>query len=366
MIAHIGKINTKKINVVLFILVILLFISDFNSQEKPADIVSLAFAGDLFIQSQLFKSYYDPNTKSYYFPEDIFEDIKEFINKDFSFIVIDTPVATLYPPSGYPLYNAPIEMLDTLKKVGFNVMITSGNHSLDKGEKGLITTMENMIKKDLYYVGTNRTKEESNKYLILEKNNIKIGILAYTFSTNGIPLPKGKDYLVNLINKQKIKNDLEKIKNLCDFKIVYLHWGNIEYLDEIEESQKTLAKEIISYGADLIVGSHPHAIKPYENINGKWCFYALGNFFTDQYGVYRPEVKYGFILNISLLKYNDKVNLVSKEIIPIFIWRKKLGKRYEYKILRAEKVKNLPNIDIKDKMYFERVKKILKLEEERL
>ncbi len=356
---------TKTIKTIIFIFILITFLIELYSQESSLKTISLSFVGDLFLQRQLFNSYYDPQRRTYYFPEEIFEDIREYINKDFSFIVIDTPIATnLYPPSGYPLYNAPIEILDPLKRVGFNIMITSGNHSLDKGEGGLITTIENIRKRDLYYVGTNSTKEESKKYLILEKNNIKIGVLAYTFSTNGIPLPKGKKYLVNLIDREKIKKDLDKIKNLCDFKIVYLHWGNIEYLDEVEGWQKRLAREIINHGADLIVGSHPHAIKTYENIAGKWCFYALGNFFTDQYGVYRPEVKYGYILNLYLSKYKDRVSIIKKDIIPIFIWRKNLGGKYEYKILKAEKVKHLSNIDIKDKMYFERVKKILKLEEE--
>ncbi|MGC9002063.1 MAG: CapA family protein [Dictyoglomus sp.] len=343
------------------------FLIDLHSQENSLETISLSFVGDLFIQRQLFNSYYDPQRKTYYFPEEIFEDIREYINKDFSSIVIDTPVATnLCPPSGYPSYNAPIEILDTLKRVGFNIMITSGNHALDKGERGLIATIENIRKRDLYYVGTNSKKEESKKYLILEKNNIKIGVLAYTFSTNGIPLPKGKEYFVNLIDREKIKKDLSKVKNLCDFKIVYLHWGDIEYLDEVEEWQKRLAKEIINYGADLIVGSHPHAIKTYENIEGKWCFYALGNFFTDQYGVYRPEVKYGYILNLYLLKYKERVNIIKKDIIPIFIWRKSLGSKYEYKLLKAEKVKYLSNIDVKDKIYLKRVKKILRLEEEQI
>lgn len=356
----------KIIKIILFILIIIVLEAHLSigENEENTNSITLSFVGDLFLQKHLSNSYYNPKTNNYYFPERIFTDIKDYVNKDFSFIVLDTPITTLYPPSGYPLYNSPVEILDTLKKIGFNVMITAGNHALDKGEKGLIETIENIRKRNLLYVGTNAKKEDREKYLILKKNGIKVGILAYTFSTNGIPLPKGKEFLVNLIDLSIIKNDLKNIKDLCDFIIVYLHWGNIEYLDTIEKSQRRLAKEITNWGADIIVGSHPHVIKAYENINGKWCFYSLGNFFTDQYGLNRPEVKYGYILIITLSKFNKRVYLTDKKIIPTFILRERRKNKFDYKILKAEEVKNLPNIEIKDKIYYERLQSLLLLGED--
>lgn len=342
----------------IFIAILIFFVFKITENHIPSTL-SLSFVGDLFLQRQIFNSYYDPKENKYHFPEKIFEDIKDYINKDFSFIVIDTPIASnIFPPSGYPLYNAPVEILDTLKKVGFNVMITSGNHTLDKGERGLIETIENIRKRNLLWVGTNLREKE--KFLILEKNNIKIGVLAYSFSTNGIPLPRGKEYLVNLINKTIIKKDIHEIKRLCDFTIVYLHWGNIEYLEKIEDDQRNLAREIIEWGADIIIGSHPHTIKPFELINNRWCFYSLGNFFADQYGLKRPEVKFGFILNLTLSKHNKKVYLIDYKTIPIFIWRKYLNKNFEYKILRAEEAMKLPDVEIKDKMYYNKVRTLFK------
>lgn len=353
------KLLTKYIIFAIFII-----LASYKRVENSSpNILSLSFVGDLFLQRQLFNSYYEHKENKYYFPEKIFTDINEYVNKDFSFIVIDTPVASnISPPSGYPLYNAPVEILDTLKKIGFNVMITSGNHSLDKGEKGLIETIKNIKRRGLFYVGTNLSKDE--KFLILEKNHIKIGVLAYTFSTNGIPLPKGKEYLVNLIDKSIIKKDIQIIKNLCDFIIVYLHWGNIEYIDEVEEDQKNLAKGIIDWGADIIIGSHPHAIKPFEKINNKLCFYSLGNFFADQYGLKIPEVKFGLILNLTISKFNKKVHIIDYKTIPVFIWRQSLNKKYEYKVIKAEKVTNLSNIEIKDKLYYNKVRTLLRIEED--
>jgi len=328
-----------------------------ESEEKRA--VTLSFVGDVFIQESIYNSYYDFKRKRYTFSEDIFNDILEFLKKDFSFIVIDTPVASnIYSPSGYPLYNAPVEILDIFKKVGFNIMITSGNHSLDKGEKGVLETINNIKKRGLFYVGTNQSYEESKKYLILEKNNIRIGILAYTFSTNGIQMPRGKEYLINMIDEKRIKRDLEIIKTISDFVIVYLHWGDIEYSDSIENKQRVLANKIINWGADLIVGSHPHSIKPYENINGKWCFYSIGNFFTDQYRLKKPQAKFGLILNFSLIKINGKIFMKDNKVIPIFILREKLKDKYRYKIIRAEKIKELQNI-IEDKLYYDRLKKLI-------
>uniref|UniRef100_A0A7C3MQC2 CapA family protein n=1 Tax=Dictyoglomus thermophilum TaxID=14 RepID=A0A7C3MQC2_DICTH len=350
-------IYKRLIKILLFLFVIVYFTLS-NTYEEEFKNLSLAFAGDLFLQKHLSNSYYDPSSKKYYFPPDIFEEIEEYIRKDFSSIVIDTPIASnIFQVSGYPLFNAPVEILDLLKKSGFNIMILSTNHIFDKGEIGLTATIENIKKRGLYYVGAYTSEEDSKNFLVLSKNGIKVGILAYTFSINGFSLPKNKEYMVNLINEDKIKEDIRKIKNLVDFTIIYLHWGYIEYSEKLESYQKSLAKKIISWGGDLIVGSHPHSVRPYEKINGKWCFYSLGNFFTDQYGLNIPQVKFGLILNITLNKYKNKTFIIRKEIIPIFISKTTKDKNnpHRYKVIKAEKITNLTYVESDSKIYLKKV-----------
>ncbi|HOJ93198.1 MAG TPA: CapA family protein [Dictyoglomaceae bacterium] len=343
----------------IYFIIIIFFCFNPHTQEDVGETLDLAFAGDIFIQRQFFQSYYDSSKKTFLFPQEIFEDIKEEIKKDFSFVVIDTPISESYAPSGYPLYNAPPEILDALKLAGFNVMITSGNHTLDKGERGVIDTINNIKKRNLLYVGSNLSKDDANKILVLEKNGIKLAVLAYTFSTNGINPPQGKSYLVNYINEERIKKDIQNIRKSVDFIIVYLHWGYNQYSEEVEKSQRDLAKKIIKSGADLIVGSHPHAVRPYEKIDDKWCFYSIGNFLTDQYGVEIPQVKFGLILNFSLLKLNGKTFIRDKKITPIFIQRTKSGGKYSYKILKADKINNLKNISTEDKAYLKKLEEML-------
>src|SRR5207237_5618258 len=99
---------------------------------------------------------------------------------------------------GYPLFNAPAQIVDAAKKVGFNIFITANNHAMDKGEKGVINTINNIRARGVPSVGTATSAKEAEKILLINRNNIYMAIMAYSFGTNGIPIPPGKNYLVSL------------------------------------------------------------------------------------------------------------------------------------------------------------------------
>ena len=186
--------------------------------------------------------------------------------------------------SGYPTFNAPYEIGDALFDAGFDVVCHGTNHALDRNKKGIINCLK--FWKDNYpqmaILGIHNSEEDSEEIYIDEVKGIKIAILNYTYGTNGIPLPEGMPYAVDVINREKIKNDLDYAEKNADFTIVCPHWG-IEYMLRENSEQESLAKYMTENGADLIIGTHPHVIEPVEwieadNGNRALCYYSLGNY----------------------------------------------------------------------------------------
>lgn len=188
--------------------------------------------------------------------------------------------------SSYPTFNSPQEVGDALVYAGVDIVSTANNHSLDKGERGLIASLDYLDKIGLPHVGTYRSKEEQQTLTILEEKGIKIAYLSYTYGTNGIPVPKGKDYLVNLIDREKMKEEISRARKEADVVIMSLHWGN-EYQRYPTKEQKQLGQYLIDSGVDIIFGHHPHVLQPMEWAKAKdgrtgLIVYSLGNFLSGQ------------------------------------------------------------------------------------
>ena len=200
----------------------------------------------------------------------------------------------------YPTFNSPQEVGDAMLDAGFNLVSLATNHTLDSGEKAVLKSREYWnTKTDVIAVGSYSSEEERNEIRIGKKNNITYTMLNYTYGTNGIPVPKGKDYLVNVwptdlnINdpdkdteyqnyKQKVKEDIDRVRDKVDVLIVAMHWG-VEYTHEPTEYEKDMAKYLASEGVDVIIGTHPHVIQPIEWIDNTLVIYSLGNFISAQY-----------------------------------------------------------------------------------
>ena len=189
--------------------------------------------------------------------------------------------------TGYPLFNSPTGMGRTLVKEGFDVVLHATNHTLDKGVKGVEHAMEFWKEfPKVSVIGINESVEAQNKVKIKKVKGAKIALLNYTYDTNGIPMPEGKEYLVNLIDEEKIEKDALYAEEKADFTVCFMHWGE-EYHVEASESQTELAKKMCEWGVDLIIGTHPHVLQPVEWItsekgNTALCFYSLGNFVSSQ------------------------------------------------------------------------------------
>ncbi len=133
--------------------------------------------------------------------------------------------------SGYPAFNAPYELGEALVEAGFDVVCHATNHTLDKGQKGVVRCMEfwETNYPEIAVLGVNETAEAQDEIYIYEQDGIRVAILNYTYGTNGIPLPEDMPYVVNLLEEERVVTDLQKAEALADFTVVCPHWGT-EYL----------------------------------------------------------------------------------------------------------------------------------------
>lgn len=229
--------------------------------------------------------------------------------------------------TGYPTFNSPDEFAYAIKDAGFDVLTTANNHCLDRGFTGIERTIKILNDCGAYQTGTFNTEESGNEILIVNEKGIRLGILAYTYGTNGINPPAGKSFCVNYIDLNKIREDVSGAKNLgCDKIIVCIHWGE-EYQRFPNSNQKRIADELFNMGVDIVFGSHPHVIQPMEtrtvsdSDNGEkkvFIIYSMGNFISNQRKRYTDS---GVIVNLQLIK-NKKSNqtIIGKiDFVPTYV-----------------------------------------------
>lgn len=164
--------------------------------------------------------------------------------------------------TGYPRFNSPPELLAALRQAGFDVLTNANNHTLDRGRRGVERTYANLERFGFIHAGTARTPEERDRIAIAEAGGIRIAFLAYTYGTNGIPLPA--PYLVNLIDPRQIAADIARARRAgADLVSVSLHFGN-EYETEPNRQQEDMVDQVLAAGADIVLGHHPHVLQRAE------------------------------------------------------------------------------------------------------
>ncbi len=320
---------------------------EIEEEKVPDDItINMTVTGDVLCHNTNFWDAYDASTDSYDFSY-VFEDIeKYFSSADIAVGTIETSFAGKEAGySNYPTFNSPEELATDLKELGYDVMAMATNHCLDKGYKGLVSTIEELDKAGIKHIGTYKSEEDSKEILIQDVKGIKMAFLNYTYGTNGIPIPTGKEYSVNLIDKDKIKADIEKAKKLnADVICVNMHWGE-EYRQTATPEQEELADFLFQNGVDLILGSHTHCLEPMEKrtvtlADGTkkdgFVIYSLGNFMSGQNANYTRQ---SVILDIQLTKKgkDNTISIDSVKYTPIYMYNIYAGKSMNrFKIMDIE------------------------------
>ncbi|TDT50950.1 CapA family protein [Fonticella tunisiensis] len=303
---------------------------DIVKEEPVRREITILTAGDIMFHNPQIKAAYTGKTYNF---KPSFEEIKPIIEKaDIAIGNFETTINPDKKPSGYPTFNAPVEVLDAIKYAGFDVLTTANNHAMDTGTKGLLNTVEAIKEHGMIPVGTG--KKDDDKFAIVEKNGVNVAILSYTYGTNGIKAPDG---MVNLIDKDKIKSDIERVKNRSDFVLVMLHTGT-EYIRKVEDFQYALFREIADMGADAVIGGHPHVARKSEvySSNGRNVFisYSMGNFISNQTAKYTDI---GTMVELRVVK-TDTAKIEDARVIPVYRSIIKQGGRTIHQVLPAENI----------------------------
>jgi poly-gamma-glutamate synthesis protein (capsule biosynthesis protein) len=289
-----------------------------ESEPRP-DYLTLIAAGDNLFHEAMIRP--DPKTGTYHFNE-YYAEIKALIEPaDIAFVNQETVFGgARYGFSGYPRFNTPAEAGDALAAAGFDVVNHATNHIMDKGEDAVFATMDYWdTLPGVPYLGIHRSGEaRETKKVIIEKNNIRVGFLAYTYGTNGLPVPKNKPYLVSLIDEAAMEKEIGAIRPLCDFLVVSMHWG-AEYRHTPTREQERLARFLADRNVDLILGHHPHVLEPYVYLDrpdgGKTlCFYSLGNFLSGQQS---DITQLGALAYVRIKKSGPTVSIDDMGVIPV-------------------------------------------------
>ena len=255
-----------------------------NKPEAKDEVYKLKLlaTGDGLIHSVIYRSYYKNGVYDF---TDAVKYVKDIVKDyDIAYYNQETPTGDdSIAYSGYPMFYTPSAYVDAMQDVGFNTVSLASNHSLDKGEKGVLNTIKYFKTTNMLYNGMNDSEKMRNNFTIKEKNNITYTMLSYTTKTNGLSTPKGKEYLLNTYDKEQVKKDIEAVRDKVDVLIVAMHWG-IEYIDMPNDEEKEIAEYLSSLGVDIIIGNHPHILQPITKIGDTIVMYSLGNFISNQYG----------------------------------------------------------------------------------
>jgi len=319
---------------------------------KPIEFTILA-TGDVMTHGDNLKSAYNTETGNYSFDENYIH-VKKIIEKaDFALCNLET--VTAGEESGYtsyPLFNTPAAILDGLKFAGFNALVTANNHSLDRGEAGILNTLSEIKKREMLSIGT--YSEKNTNYLTIDIKGIQVSILAYTQHLNGnLPmLSEDKYFMVNQMDKGKITDDIKAASLHSDLVLVYLHWGN-EYTRGTEDWQPAYAYDLIEAGADVILGTHPHVVRPDEvvlhNGEAKYIIYSMGNFISNfirednrNNAIYTED---GVMINMIFI-VNESGGVELTEVIPVPTWPYKYTDKtgIHYEIIPVENADSIVHV----------------------
>ncbi len=237
--------------------------------------------------------------------------------KDIAILNQETIISTEHNVSNYPQFNSPVEVGEEMLEIGFDVFNIATNHSVDCGEKGLISTINFWKSKNAITTGAYLNEADYQTIPMSEVNGVKVAYVGFTEQTNGLSLPSDTDViLMKPSDEERLKQRVIAADAIADFVIVNAHWGE-EYTHEPNAFQRELAQKLGEWGADVIIGTHPHVIQPVEFINNSdgsrtLVAYSLGNFISAQN---RGPRMLGGMLNFDLVKNNTSGETTVENVV---------------------------------------------------
>lgn len=231
--------------------------------------------------------------------------------------------------SGYPRFGTPMGVGEAVADAGFDVVTCATNHALDQGADGVNDTKNFFDSRDILCIGIQSEDEKGYRpYEVLVRGGVRFALFNYTYGTNENQFPKDMAYMVHILDdEEQVRADLEAARGETDFVIIFAHWGT-EYGEQPDEFQQKWTQIFLESRADVVVGTHPHTLQPYELLQGDdghemLVYYSIGNYISAQ-----PEescVKGGMAqFTVSLTP--DGYKIAEYGLQPLVIERQEDGK----------------------------------------
>jgi poly-gamma-glutamate synthesis protein (capsule biosynthesis protein) len=201
---------------------------------------------------------------------------------DLAICHLETPVAPAGGPyRGYPSFAVQPEIVEALAGAGYDECSTASNHSLDDGTDGLVRTLDALDAAGVAHTGTYRSEAESIEPRIVDAGGVRVGHVAGTFGLNGVPLPAGREWSVDVDDVPDVEGMLAAAARAraagAEVVVASLHCC-VEYRNDPTEAQVAAVRTLLaSPDIDLVLGHHAHVVQPFEQIDGEWVAYGLGN-----------------------------------------------------------------------------------------
>lgn len=303
----------------------------FDKACDPGDQLMIGAVGDVLLHGPLQKQGYSKGFGS------IWSSLSEFIKgPDLMYANLEGPAAlgvskggkSVKDPgivfdgsvySGYPMFNYNPVIVTDLKDSGFDLVSTANNHAMDRGELGVLRTIEALRAHNLPFTGT-RTSGDEDFFTVMENAEFKTLWIACTFSTNG--LPDKKDLVLDCFDTGRVSQIIKTYKSKVDAVIVTPHWGE-EYHLTPNTQQKNFGHQWLEDGALAVIGSHPHVPQTWEKYKTKdgregLILFSLGNFISNQTSVNKQS---SLMLFLGLTKNNGKTWINGVRYLPIYMNR---------------------------------------------
>ena len=309
-----------------------------NTTSAPTELsFTLAVSGDTLPHSRLWQGakrnaiangIADKDGDAYDF-RPMFALVKPILSSvDLAICHLETPIAPEDEElSTFPFFGVPSEITDALAYAGYDRCSTASNHAMDRGTRGIDTTLNALDRVRISHTGMARTPDEINPKLIFV-NRIAIAHMSYTFSYNGLPAASGETWRSALIDTDRILRDVRQARKLgAQVVLLSMHWGN-ERESTPSSYQTKIADAITKSGeVDLIIGSHAHVLQPIKLVNGTWVIYGLGNFLSDMPTTpkdppWPASTQDGAIVTTKITVTTDgKVRVAKPAVIPTWVDR---------------------------------------------
>lgn len=315
------------------------------SKSEPVG-ADLLFVGDAMQhQAQLDQALIEGDNKRYDY-SDCFGLLAPMVTEaDYAVVNLEVPLGGGPQYRGYPCFSAPDSYAESLRDAGFDLFLTANNHCLDSGDKAARRTLKALDRIGVDHIGTfdSKTARDTTAVFIKDINGIKIGFLNYTYGTNGIEPKAGME--VALIDREKMKKEIEATRNAgAEMICVTVHWG-IEYVLHENQSQRDLADFLVGQGVDLIIGSHPHVIQPMKVVRNEkenkdvLIVYSLGNLISN---MKTTDTRGGALVKVRVEREAGGRPVFKNAAYDIFFSAKPEGKGSNFKVYPSSHSNSIP------------------------